>query len=87
MIIIDETKLSQETLVAVLMELQDVNDLDKYWYKSWTEEEIAAMMEHYVETYPKHKVSREQYEQSLRIARALDEKAVIADLLDKYRVG
>ena len=85
MIIIDETKLSQETLVTMLVELQGEIDLDKYWHKSWTENEIALMMEHYVEVYPKHKLNKKQYEQSLRIACTLDEEAIIADLLDKYK--
>ena len=84
MIVIDETKLSQETLANILIEIGvDVAD---YWIPAWTEEEIQAMVAG-LSASPKQKAYASQFEENVRITKKLDYERLFADKLDEYREG
>lgn len=86
MITIDETKLTNGTLLSILLELEPDLDLSSYYYKMWTEEEIQEKINKLVSSVKtaKDQECLKHMEATLRKATDIDYNKLFADKLWKY---
>lgn len=87
MITIDETKLTNGTLLSILLELEPDLDLSNYYYKMWTEEEIQEKINKLVSlaNTTEDQEHLKAIEIILREAKDIDYNELFVDKLWRYK--